>query len=99
MPTGLIQRPNSVKTVPNSVKTVPTVPYPVPPFHHTGELHQKDLRIIPIFLYIWGTVSGHVLEPGHLSRLKSNRPLFSVPTLINRTTCHHSLPTAVSKSH
>ena len=38
----------------NSAKYRPTVPYTAPPFHRASDLHQKDLRIIPVFLQILG---------------------------------------------
>ena len=38
------------------------MPYPVPPFHHASELHQKDLRIIPVFLHISGPGNQWYLE-------------------------------------
>ena len=87
-----------VKTV---SKQCQTVPYPIPttrPLQLATELHQKDLRIIPNLVYIWGPVWEGVLEGGHLSGLKSNRRLFVVPRVEKAPTCRNSSQTAVSKS-
>ena len=67
-----------IKTVSNSAKQCQTDPYPVPPFHSSSELHQKDLRIIPDSVHIQGPSLRHVSTGGHLSRLKSNRRVLRV---------------------
>ena len=38
----------------NSAKYRPTARYSSRPLHHSDELHQKDLRIIPVSVHILG---------------------------------------------
>ena len=61
---------NSGQTVPNSANPVP---YPVLPLQLSDELHQEDLRIMPVLVHISGPETEAVSVGGHLSRLKSNR--------------------------
>ena len=42
------------KTVPNSAKYRPIARYSYRPLQHSIELHQKDLRIMTLFLHILG---------------------------------------------
>ena len=99
MPTGLIQVPNSAKTVPNSAKYRPTRATADQPLQKNTELHQKDLRINLVLVYILGMVLEGVPKGGHYSGLKSNRPVFGVPRVELAPTCRYFSQTAVSKSH
>ena len=84
-----------VKTVPNSAKTVPNQIPAYSPFQQRADLHQKDLRIIPVFLHILGPGNEAVSWGGHYSGLKSNRQVYRRQGPINLTTCRHSSQTAV----
>ena len=51
----------------------------------------------PVILTYPGSEIEACFMGGHLSGLKSNRPYIGVQGPMNRTTCRHSLPTAVLK--
>ena len=62
LPTRLIEPGTTVKTAPNSVKYRPTRRYGHRPLQHSGELHQKDLRINQYFMHIQGPENEAVSE-------------------------------------
>ena len=43
-----------VKTVSKQCQNSDILRYSMPPLQHEAELHQKDLRIMPVFMHIWG---------------------------------------------
>ena len=84
-----------VKTVSKQCQISETVDTACRPLQHSVELHQKDLRIIPVLVYIWGLVLDPVLLSGHVSRLKSNRRVLAVRRVTLAPTCRYSSQTAV----
>ena len=49
-------------------------------------------------MHIQGPRNEGVSKGGHVSGLKSNRPVIGVPRVINRPTCRYSSQTAVSNN-
>ena len=79
MPSIAIGIPNSVKTVSKQCQNDEFLDTGYRPLQLANELHQKDLRINPVLVYIWGMVLEGVFTGGHVSGLKSNRPVIGVP--------------------
>ena len=53
MPSILIVKPNSAKTVPKQCQNHEFLDTGYRPLQLRVELHQKDLRIIPVLVHIW----------------------------------------------
>ena len=87
MPSILIEYQHEVKTVSKQCQNSEFLITEYRPLQLHVELHQKDLRINLYLVHILGMVLRHVSGGGHLSGLKSNRPLFEVQTVTLAPTC------------
>ena len=95
MPSILIEYEHEVKTVSKQCQNGHILDTDMSPLQYQSELHQKDLRIMPISVHIWGTAWDPVSTGGHVSGLKSNRHVFMVQTVILTPTCRYFSHTAV----